>query len=575
MSTTDRRAMWRSRWAAVGAAVAVTLGAGGIVVTQAASAPSVFVAVTPQRVLDTRPGIGLAGTFVGGSSRTLDVTGSVPVVLPGNTAGTATVVPDGATAVVANVTAVRPTSTGYVSVRPGTATGTPTTSNINIPNPGGQYPNSVTVELPTSGAKAGTIDLYYFSDTPGGRTHLLVDIVGYYLPGGSGIPGPAGPAGPTGPQGPAGPTGPAGTPGAAATAGNSTVRAADDSGAVSIAIGTNGYPIVAHYDDFVADDLLVTACTDSECNSAKTVTLDAAGSIGNVGAADYPSIAVRTDGTPIVSYYDATNGNLKLARCSDPACARPVSLRTLDTTGDVGLHSSIAIGENGNPVVSYSDNTGNRLKLAVCSDPACSIATLRVVDAQGGYYSSVAIGAGANPVISYLRGGNLMLGVCNTPACTSPTIRTLDTTVEGLTTSVAVASNGNPVVSYQSAGDARLAVCNDPTCATATLRTLDTLDNAGTWSSVTVGTNGNPVVAYSRVVNSAVPGELRVAVCGDPSCGSATISMADPIDGGYHVGIVIGPSGNPSVAYGRFLEGGVWVANCGNPSCAPYTPRNR
>src|SRR5690606_16375668 len=161
--------------------------------TQAASTPSVFVPVTPQRVLDTRFDIGLPGTFTGGQSRTLDVTGAVPVVLPGNIAGSSTVVPAGATAIVANVTAIRPTSTGYVSVRPGDATGTPTTSTLNIPTAGGLYPNSVTVELPTTGNRSGTVDLFYFADTPGGRTHLLFDVVGYYIPGGAGIPGPAGP----------------------------------------------------------------------------------------------------------------------------------------------------------------------------------------------------------------------------------------------------------------------------------------------------------------------------------------------------------------------------------------------
>jgi hypothetical protein len=202
----------RSRWAAIGAAVAVTLGAGGLASVGAESAQSTFVAISPQRVLDTRFDIGLSGAFPGGLSRNLDVTGSVAVVGVGNSPSTAIVVPDGASAIVANVTAVRPTSTGYVAVRPGDATGAPTTSSINVPAAGGQYPNAVTVELPTAGDRAGTVDLYYFADQSGGTTHLLFDIVGYYLPGG-GVPGPAGPAGPAGPKGDTGATGPTGPKG--------------------------------------------------------------------------------------------------------------------------------------------------------------------------------------------------------------------------------------------------------------------------------------------------------------------------------------------------------------------------
>lgn len=184
----DHARLVRSRWAAFGAAVAVTLGAGGLVTVGAASNQSVFVPVSPQRVLDTRFDIGLTGAMTSGSNRTLDVTGNVAVVRAGNTPGTATIVPEGATAIVANVTAVRPTSTGFVTVRPGNVTGTPTTSNVNITGPGGSYPNAVTVELTAS----GTIGLYFFADQAGGVTHLLLDIVGYYVPspgGGEGLTG--------------------------------------------------------------------------------------------------------------------------------------------------------------------------------------------------------------------------------------------------------------------------------------------------------------------------------------------------------------------------------------------------
>jgi len=45
--------IWRSRWAAVGAAVAISLGAGGAWVTHAASPPSSLVMIQPARILDT------------------------------------------------------------------------------------------------------------------------------------------------------------------------------------------------------------------------------------------------------------------------------------------------------------------------------------------------------------------------------------------------------------------------------------------------------------------------------------------------------------------------------------------
>lgn len=88
---------WRSRRATAGviAAVSVSASSGGV--------ESSFVSVTPERILDTRTGTGLAGPFVSPDGRDLHVTGSN------------TPVPPGATAVVLNVTVVEPTAAGFLS----------------------------------------------------------------------------------------------------------------------------------------------------------------------------------------------------------------------------------------------------------------------------------------------------------------------------------------------------------------------------------------------------------------------------------------------------------------------------
>ena len=54
-----------------------------------------------------------------------------------------------------NVTAVGATAEGFISIRPGDATGAPKTSNLNF-SVNETSPNSVQVALPTTGANAGT-----------------------------------------------------------------------------------------------------------------------------------------------------------------------------------------------------------------------------------------------------------------------------------------------------------------------------------------------------------------------------------------------------------------------------------
>jgi hypothetical protein len=204
-----RRGLWRSRWAAIGAAVAVTLGGGGFfAVSAASSVPSSVVTIDPLRILDTRTDLGLVGPFVSPVSRKLTITGGP--------------VPAEATGVLLNVTVVAPAAAGFVSIRPGDATGAPSTSSLNF-DAAAVVPNAVQVGLPTTGANAGQIDITYDAyGVAGPSTEMLIDVVGYLLPGGGGETGPAGAAGPKGDtgatgedgadgeQGPQGEQGPAG-----------------------------------------------------------------------------------------------------------------------------------------------------------------------------------------------------------------------------------------------------------------------------------------------------------------------------------------------------------------------------
>lgn len=160
-----------------GAAAALIVGAWGMPIALADVSTGdkpVFVDVSPKRIVDTRFDIGVTNALSSGVPKLVQVTGNVPVA----PSGTDTVVPNGATAVVLNVTAVNPSRAGFLSVRPGNPTGTPTTSNLNVVT-GVTVPNSVTVGLPTGGGNAGKIQLWFQASGPG-TTDVLVDVVGYY-----------------------------------------------------------------------------------------------------------------------------------------------------------------------------------------------------------------------------------------------------------------------------------------------------------------------------------------------------------------------------------------------------------
>jgi hypothetical protein len=162
----------RSRWAAVGAAVAVSLGAGGLgwVANAANSAPSTFVAITPCRLFDTRPapdGVGDRQTpLAAGEELTRQVIG---------TNGNCTI-PAGATAISYNLTV--PTAlSGFLTVFPADAP-RPNSSSINPVAGESVKANGGVVGL----SPAGAIKLFTLT----GPTNAILDITGYYTAGGGG-----------------------------------------------------------------------------------------------------------------------------------------------------------------------------------------------------------------------------------------------------------------------------------------------------------------------------------------------------------------------------------------------------
>ncbi len=121
-----------------------------------------FHALPPARILDTRPGAdqtGLAGPFGPAQARELQVAGRGGV-------------PSGATGVVLNITAVRPSAYSFLSVLPDLpASGSPiATSSLNL-TPGSVRPNLVMAKL----NGAGRLSIYNNS----GTVDVLADVVGW------------------------------------------------------------------------------------------------------------------------------------------------------------------------------------------------------------------------------------------------------------------------------------------------------------------------------------------------------------------------------------------------------------
>lgn len=160
----------RTRWASLGAALAMVIGASGLM-TASASVGSgeraVFVPITPCRIMDTRSGsdnVGARSTPIGANeTHTITARGAI---------GKCTI-PTDAVGLVLNVTVVNGTASSFLTVFP-TGVARPLAANLNWVAGQAPTPNAVTVRLAADGGVsffnlAGTVDVAadvagYFAD---------------------------------------------------------------------------------------------------------------------------------------------------------------------------------------------------------------------------------------------------------------------------------------------------------------------------------------------------------------------------------------------------------------------------
>ena len=300
-------------------------------------------------------------------------------------------------------------------------------------------------------------------------------------------------------------------------------------------------------------------------------------STGNVGR--YPSITVGADGLGLISYLDATNGNLKVAHCSNLACST-FATAAADASGKVGdSQTSVTVGTDGLGLISYYDGTGGDLDVAHCSNLACSAATTTAIDTTNdvGRSSSIAIGADGLGLVSYSDSTNTRLRVahCSNVACSAATATTADNgPAVGFDTSVTVSADGLGLVSYydNGNGDLKAAHCSNVTCSAATTSTLDSTGLVGQYTSSSVGIDGLGVISYYDSSGSNL--DLKVAHCVDVACSAATSTTVDsPGTVGWYTSLAIGADGLPLVTYRDVGGTAVKVAHCPNVFCVGYLRR--
>jgi hypothetical protein len=135
----------------------------------------------------------------------------------------------------------------------------------------------------------------------------------------------------------------------------------------SMVLNQDGQPVISFRND-TWDALYVLLCSNHNGGCDETPVYVSPGG-------SFSSITLGVDDLPIISHYATEywgggSNDLEIIHCSDPACDESIRLRA-DQTGTVGTETSITIGVDGLPLVSYHDVTINSLKVLHCSNELC------------------------------------------------------------------------------------------------------------------------------------------------------------------------------------------------------------
>ena len=278
---------------------------------------------------------------------------------------------------------------------------------------------------------------------------------------------------------------------------------------------------------------VVTPVSATSSVNWAALTIDSEGQVGG-----YTSLALDGSGNPAVSYFDAINHVLKYAFWN----GTDWDIRTVDDSSEwVGMYTSVVFDSSDHPCISYYDDTNGCLKYAAWNGSSWDI---QVIDSgvRLGMYASLALDSSGNPAVAYHDNGNADLKYAAFDG-TNWNIQIVDSVgYVGYYASLALDGDDNPHISYRDYpnGILKYAYHNGTGWL---IQTVDSDGDVGFSTSIAVDYSGNPHISYRDNTNL----DLKYAAWDGAGWEIETVDSSG--DTGRWTSIALDSAGNPRISY--------------------------
>jgi len=278
--------------------------------------------------------------------------------------------------------------------------------------------------------------------------------------------------------------------------------------------------------------------------AAVSWSIETVDSVGDVG--EFSHLAIDSSGYAHISYHDYDNNNVKYAHWTGSAWITSI-VGSAGTEGWHGDSTGIVLDASGTPHISYyhsnSLSTGE-LMYAWWTGSSWSVTT---VDSAGcvGIWNSIALDSSGHPHISYYDGLNGDLKYAEWTGSTWSVTTVQSTNDVGLYTSLALDSSDHPRISYLNNTDWTLMYA-EWTGTNWDFQTIDGVSGFGGRSSLALDSGDRPRISYYYSA-SMTTGSLKYAEWLGTSWIITTVDSTG--DMGFYNSLALDAGGNPRIAY--------------------------